>query len=139
MVGPFESALFAMKAGEISAPVKTDFGWHVIQLREVKSGSRQTFEQVREALAREQARPIASARSTNFSRAGRPGPQEPVLAGSGRARNEPAGAEAGTVRAHANAQASCRSGGVARRRFDETLIQDGTVSDPIEMRPATAC
>ena len=55
MVGPFESALFAMKAGEISAPVKTDFGWHVIQLREVKSGSQETFEQAREALAREQA------------------------------------------------------------------------------------
>ena len=40
MAKPFEDALFTMQAGEITGPVKTDFGWHVIQLREVKAGSR---------------------------------------------------------------------------------------------------
>ena len=32
MVPPFEAAVYALKVGEISAPVKSDFGWHVIQL-----------------------------------------------------------------------------------------------------------
>ncbi len=32
MVPPFEEALFALKKGEISEPVRTPFGWHVIQL-----------------------------------------------------------------------------------------------------------
>jgi len=32
MVKAFEEATFALKAGEISAPVQTDFGWHVIQV-----------------------------------------------------------------------------------------------------------
>jgi peptidyl-prolyl cis-trans isomerase D len=32
MVPPFEEAAYALKAGEISAPVQSDFGWHVIQL-----------------------------------------------------------------------------------------------------------
>jgi parvulin-like peptidyl-prolyl isomerase len=32
MVPPFEEAAYALKAGGISAPVQSDFGWHVIQL-----------------------------------------------------------------------------------------------------------
>ena len=36
MVKEFEDAAFSMKIGEISYPIKTQFGWHLIQLTDRK-------------------------------------------------------------------------------------------------------
>ena len=36
MVRPFEVAAFNMKKGELSAPIKTEFGWHIIKLLDAK-------------------------------------------------------------------------------------------------------
>ena len=38
MVAPFEAAAFALQDGEISQPVQTDFGWHIIKLIERRPG-----------------------------------------------------------------------------------------------------
>jgi parvulin-like peptidyl-prolyl isomerase len=32
MVAPFEQAAFSLKVGEISQPIKSDFGYHIIQV-----------------------------------------------------------------------------------------------------------
>lgn len=47
----FETALFAMKAGDLSEPVKTDEGYHIIYLREVRAEQVKSFEEVRAELA----------------------------------------------------------------------------------------
>lgn len=36
MVKPFESAAFKLQPGEISAPVQTQFGWHIIKCMDRK-------------------------------------------------------------------------------------------------------
>lgn len=48
----FESALFAMKKGDISDPVKSDEGYHVIQLRDVHAEKVRPFEEVKDELAK---------------------------------------------------------------------------------------
>ena len=36
MVKPFEDAAFSMEVGEVSAPVETQFGWHLVKLLDKK-------------------------------------------------------------------------------------------------------
>jgi peptidyl-prolyl cis-trans isomerase C len=50
MVAEFSKAAFSLKVGEISQPVKTDFGWHVIKIEDRKTGAAQPFDQVKSAI-----------------------------------------------------------------------------------------
>ncbi len=59
MVGPFEDAVFAMKPGEVSGVVETDFGYHIIRLDGVRGGERQPFDAVRPAIEAEVRRSLA--------------------------------------------------------------------------------
>lgn len=52
MVKPFEDAVFATAVGQIAGPIKTDFGWHIIQVRELKAGREMPFEVARPELER---------------------------------------------------------------------------------------
>jgi peptidyl-prolyl cis-trans isomerase C len=50
MVPEFSKAAFALKVGETSQPIKTDFGWHIIRLEDRKQGLAQPFDQVKSAI-----------------------------------------------------------------------------------------
>lgn len=135
MVKPFDDALFAMRPGELRGPIKTQFGWHVIQLREVKPGAQTPFEQVREQLAKEQA---DADREHAFNElVGKLVDQvykNPTSLG-------PAARSAGLAVQKLGPFARGQGGGLAanaavqRAAFAESAIQDGTVSDPVEVGP----
>ena len=50
MVPEFERAAFALKAGELSEPIKTQYGWHIILVSEREEGERKPFDQVKEQI-----------------------------------------------------------------------------------------
>jgi peptidyl-prolyl cis-trans isomerase D len=46
LVAPFEQAAFALKKGEISAPVRTPFGYHAIRVLDVREGGKTPLKDV---------------------------------------------------------------------------------------------
>jgi len=46
MVKPFEDAVFAMKKGEISEVIESDFGYHIIELTDITGGQKKSFAEV---------------------------------------------------------------------------------------------
>lgn len=50
MVPDFAAAAFAMKPGQVSDPVKTQFGWHVIKVEEVRTKPQPTFDELKDQI-----------------------------------------------------------------------------------------
>ncbi|MFM2289573.1 MAG: hypothetical protein RL684_2716, partial [Pseudomonadota bacterium] len=51
----FENALFALDKGQVSAPVLTSEGYHIIELRDIRPGKTLSFDEVKPELEREYA------------------------------------------------------------------------------------
>ena len=47
MMSEFEDKVFSMKVGEVSSPVKTEFGYHVIKLNNIQTGAVKPFDEIR--------------------------------------------------------------------------------------------
>ena len=47
MVKPFSDAAFAMKKGDISEVVESDFGYHIIRLTDIKAPKQKTFDEMK--------------------------------------------------------------------------------------------
>ena len=69
MVKPFSDKAFSMKAGEISEPVKTQFGWHLIKVEKINAATKKELAEVKEeitkALSKEKSETLAYDDSDN--------------------------------------------------------------------------
>lgn len=131
----FENALFAMNKGDISDPVKTDEGYHIIQLRDVHPEKTRPFDEVKADLAkqyldseRERVYSEVSGKLTDAIY------QDPTSL-------DPAAKTLGlTVQKTAP---FTREGGagiaanpaVVRAAFSPAVLTEGNTSDPIELGP----
>lgn len=51
MVAPFEEAVLALDPGEVSGPVQTQFGWHIVKLNENRETELPSLDSMREELS----------------------------------------------------------------------------------------
>jgi peptidyl-prolyl cis-trans isomerase D len=135
MPGGFDDAAFAMQAGEIRGPVKSDFGWHVIKLNQIQQGAQRSFEEMRAELekeaqqgGREQAFNDLTGKLVDAVYKN-PTSLEPAA--------KALGLQVQTTAAFTRAGGPGIAGDqkVLRAAFSDNLMQDGTASDPIEISP----
>jgi len=135
MTAAFEQALFALQTGEVSAPVRTEFGFHIIKLHDIQGGEGQRFEQVREQLAAEQEQAdLERALNELAGRLVDVTDRSPTIL-------ESAAQELGLeMRVLGPFNLQTASGiaahpAVRRAAFSDILLEDRTVSDLIEIGP----
>ena len=135
MPGAFDDAAFAMQAGEVRGPIKSDFGWHVIKVDKIQPGTQRSFEEARPELekelqegGREQAFNELTGKLVDavFKNPTSLAPAAKAL-----------GLQVQTtpVFSRAGAPGIASEPKVLRAAFSDALVQDGTASDPIELGP----
>ena len=70
MVPSFEAAVIALEVGEVSDPVQTQFGWHVIILNDTRNAELPTLEQMGPELENELREKILNVRIVELTNAG---------------------------------------------------------------------
>ena len=134
LVGPFEDALFEMQVGEVRGPVRSTFGYHVIRLDELRAGTTQPFEAVRDELVSELR--TRRAEQQFYDRANQLGDKAfdayNELATVASEMKLPLKTLAGFPRT-GDTGAFTNSAAVVQAAFDEQMLESGKNSAPVEL------
>lgn len=133
----FEEALYALQQGQVSAPVKSAFGWHLIKLLGVQSPEVPSFDSLKDKLARDFKAQQVEQRFVEATKQ----LEDAAFEASDLAQpaqdlglevkvSEPVGREGGATGITANRQ-------VLQAAFSPEVLEDGANSSTIELDPST--
>ncbi|WP_455200973.1 SurA N-terminal domain-containing protein [Kaarinaea lacus] len=129
----YEEAMFNLKVGEVSEPVKSAFGYHIIKLEEIREQKAKPFEEVRATLIAEFQQGIAERKYFELS--------EKLTNLAYEVPDSLEDAAGGTDLPIKTTELFARNGGsgiasnpkVASAAFSEDVLKQGYNSEPIEM------
>ncbi|MFP4209277.1 MAG: SurA N-terminal domain-containing protein [Wenzhouxiangella sp.] len=135
MVEAFEEALFGLTfTGELSEPVRTPFGWHVIRLEDIREPEGMSFDEARAEILAEYREREAEALYVELS------DRLVDLVFADASSLEPLAEELGLEIAETGPfsrsgadQGVASNPRVAEAAFSDLVLLDGSVSDPIEL------
>ena len=133
----FEEALYSLKEGEVSAPVRSQFGWHLVKLLGVQAADVPSFDSLKDKLIADSKAPRVEQLFVEAAKAlGDAAYEASDLA-------QPAQEQGLTVQTTAAFGREGGSEGLAANRqviqaaFSEDLLDGGANSNAIELDPAT--
>ncbi|WP_432473254.1 SurA N-terminal domain-containing protein [Amphritea sp. HPY] len=131
--GPFEQAVYSLAKDEVSQPVRTEFGYHLIKLTDIQSSEPPKFDDVKDQLIAEQldnkveqlyVEKLEQLADLTFSAGDLQEPSEEL--GLEILTTEAFGRQGGSDELTSNQR-------VLRTAFNEELIREGVNSNPIEL------
>ena len=132
----FESALFAMKKGDISDPVKSDEGYHIIDLRDIKPEKAKPFDEVKGELSskylegeRERQYSDVSGKLTDAVY------QDPTSLDAAAKQLDLPVQKTGLF-ARTGGEGIAANPAVLKAAFSGPVLAEGNASDPIEVAPS---
>ncbi|MBB1520892.1 SurA N-terminal domain-containing protein [Aquipseudomonas guryensis] len=133
----FEEALYSLKEGEVSAPVRSQFGWHLVKLLSVQAADVPSFDSLKDKLIADNKAPRVEQLFVEAAKALEDAAYEASDL------TQPAQEQGLTVQTTAAFGREGGSEGLAANRqviqaaFSEDLLEGGANSGAIELDPAT--
>ena len=137
MVPEFEQAAFALATGEVSDPVRSSFGWHLVKVTSVQESRNATFEEVRDqVLAQYQSREaerIFAERVDTLANVTYENPES--LEAGAQELGLPIRESDPVTRDGRSGDAIASQPAVVEAAFSSDVLDEGNNSEPIEFEP----